>query len=111
LIFDIAKKTQNIKIDRYYILTTFANGFVSAESEKEVTDYILELKKTQGIDIIANGIITTLKYYLRFIDNYQEFIDVYTQNLIKDAKNSTEIKSFHLEKWTEILKKYELPVE
>ncbi|TAG06392.1 MAG: DNA methyltransferase [Cytophagia bacterium] len=106
LIFDIAKKTQNIKIDRYYILTTFANGFASAESEKEVTEYILELKKTQGIDIIANGIITTLKYYLRFIDNYQEFIDVYTQNLIKDAKNSTEIKNFHLEKWTEILKKY-----
>jgi DNA (cytosine-5)-methyltransferase 1 len=105
LIFDIAKKTQNIKIDRYYILTTFANGFVSTESEKEATAYILELKKTQGIDIIANGIITTLKYYLRFIDNYQEFIDVYTQNLIKDAKNSTEIKNFHLEKWTEILKK------
>ena len=111
LIFDIAKKMQNIKIDRYYILTTFANGFESLESEKEVTDYILELKKTQGIDIIANGIITTLKYYLRFIDNYQEFIDVYTQNLIKDAKNSTEIKNFHLEKWTEILKKYELPIE
>lgn len=111
LIFDIAKKTQNIKIDRYYILTTFANGFVGAESEKEVTEYILELKKTKGIDIIANGIITTLKYYLRFIDNYQEFINVYTQNLIKDAKNSTEIKSFHLKKWTEILKKYELSVE
>lgn len=108
LIFDIAKKTQHIKIDRYYILTTFFGGFASAESEKEVTEYILELKKTQGIDIIANGIITTLKYYLRFIDNYQEFIDVYTQNLIKDAKNSTEIKNFHLEKWTEILKKYEL---
>jgi DNA (cytosine-5)-methyltransferase 1 len=110
LIFDIAKKTQNIKIDRYYILTTFANGFESAESEKEVTEYILNLKKIQGIDIIANGIITTLKYYLRFIDNYQEFIDVYTQNLIKDAKNSTEIKNFHLEKWTEILKRYELSI-
>lgn len=111
LIFDIAKKTQHIKIDRYYILTTFFGGFASAESEKEVTEYILELKKTQGIDIIANGIITTLKYYLRFIDNYQEFIDVYTQNLIKDAKNSTEIKNFHLEKWAEILKKYELAAE
>jgi len=106
LIFDIAKKTQNIKIDRYYILSTFTNGFESPESEKEVTEYIAELKKTQGIDIIANGIITTLKYYLRFIDNYQEFIDVYTQNLIKDAKSSTEIKNFHLEKWKEILKKY-----
>lgn len=110
LIFDIAKKTQNIKIDRYYILTTFANGFASAENEKEVTEYILELKKTQGIDIIANGIITTLKYYLRFIDNYREFIDVYTQNLIKDAKNSTEIKNFHLKKWVEIIKKHQVTI-
>ncbi len=92
-------------------MTTFFDGFTNAESEKKVTEYILELKRTQGIDIIANGIISTLKYYLCFIDNYQEFIDVYTQNLIKDAKNSTEIKNFHLEKWTEILKKYELAAE
>ncbi len=110
LIFDIAKKTQNVKIDRYYILTTFSNGFENSEREKEVTDYILEIKKTQGIDIIANGIITTLKYYLRFIDDYEEFIHVYTQNLIKDAKNSAEIKNFHLEDWIAILKKYALAV-
>ncbi|TAD97882.1 MAG: hypothetical protein EAZ97_11675 [Bacteroidetes bacterium] len=71
-------------------------------------DSILELKKTQGIDIIANGIMTTLKYYLRFIDNYNDFVKVYSQNLIKDAQNSTEIKNFHIEKWTEILKKYEI---
>lgn len=111
LIFDIAKKTQHIKIDRYYILTTFVNSFANEDSEKEVTEYILNLKKKQNIDIIANGIISTLKYYLRFIDNYQEFIDVYTKNLIKDAQISTEIKNFHLEKWTTILKKYNVATE
>ena len=105
LIFDIAKKTKNIRIDRYYILTTFQNGFANPEAEKEVIEYILELKKMQGIDIIANGIITTLKYYLRFIDDYNEFVKVYTKNLIVDAKNSTEIKNFHLEKWAELLKR------
>lgn len=108
LIFDIAKKTQNIKVDRYYILTTFPNGFSTAESEKEVTEKILELKKTQGIDIIANGIISTLRYYLRFLDNYEDFIKIYTQNLIEDATKSTEIKNFHLEKWTEILQNYQI---
>ncbi len=46
LIFDIAKKTKNIKIDRHYILTTFQNGFANPETEKEVIEYILELKKT-----------------------------------------------------------------
>ncbi len=111
LIFDIAKKTQHIKIDRYYILTTFVNSFANEDSEKEVTAYILDLKKKQNIDIIANGIISTLKYYLRFIDDYQDFIDVYTKNLIKDAQISTEIKNFHLEKWTTILQKYNVATE
>lgn len=108
LVFDVVKKTRGIKIDRYYILTTFQNGFANADEELAVTNYILEIKRTSEIDIIANGIITTLKYYLRFVDDYNEFIEVFTKNLITDAKNSTEIKNFHLEKWTEILKNHEL---
>lgn len=104
LIFDIAKKSQNTNINRYYILTTFKSSFKNAETEKEVINYILELKKKQGIDIIANGIVSTLKYYLRFIDDYEEFIKIYTKNLIEDAEKSTEIKDFHLEQWADILK-------
>jgi DNA (cytosine-5)-methyltransferase 1 len=85
-------------------LTTFQNGFANTETEQEVSAYIQQI----NLDIIANGIITTLKYYLRFVDDYGEFIRVYTQNLIKDAKNSTEVKSFHLERWNEILEKYKI---
>lgn len=106
LIFDVVKKTQNVKINRYYILTTFQNGFADEETEKAVTEYILQIKRQTNLDIIANGIITTLKYYLRFIDDYGEFVKIYTKNLIEDAKNSTEVKSFHLEKWNEILELY-----
>lgn len=29
-------------------------------------------------------------------------------DLINDAKNSTEVKSFHLEKWNEILELYKI---
>jgi len=108
LIFDIVKKTENTPIDRYYILTTFKAGFENDETEKSVNEFIMQIKQSKGIDIIANGIITTLKYYLRFIDDYKQFVKTYTDNLIKDAKNSTEVKSFHIEKWTEILKEYGL---
>jgi DNA (cytosine-5)-methyltransferase 1 len=108
LIFDIDKKTKNTNIDRYYILTTYKNGFSDAETEKTVTEYILQIKRQTNLDIIANGIISTLKYYLRFVDDYGEFIGTYTKNLIIDAKNSTEEKSFHLEKWNEILKTYKI---
>ncbi len=108
LIFDIVKKTENTPIDRYYILTTYKAGFENEETEKSVNKFIMQIKQSKGIDIIANGIITTLKYYLRFIDDYKQFVKTYTDNLIKDAKNSTEVKSFHIEKWTEILKEYGL---
>lgn len=108
LIFDIVKKTQNVKINRYYILTTFQNGFANAETEQIVNDYILQIKKQSNLDIIANGIISTLKYYLRFVDDYAEFIRIYTQNLIEDAKNSTEVKTFHLKNWNEILEDHKI---
>jgi DNA (cytosine-5)-methyltransferase 1 len=111
LILDIAKKVKKISLNRYYILTTFHNCFTSSEAENEVINYILELKKSQGIDIIANGIISSLKYYLRFIDDYHEFLEAYTKNLINDAKQSTEVKNFHLEIWTEILQNYKIDLQ
>ena len=39
-------------------------------------------------------------------DDYNDFVKVYTKNFIIDAQNSTEIKNFHIEKWTKILKNY-----
>ena len=106
LIFDIAKKTENTKIKRYYILTTYKGGFESFKDEKEINDFIIKIKIGRDIDIIANGILTTIKYYLRFIDDYKLFLETYTKNLIKDASNSTEIKEFHIKSWTNILKEY-----
>ena len=104
LIFDIVKKTENTHIDRYYILTTYKTVFENEESERNINDFIKQIKQSIGIDIIANGIITTIKYYLRFINDYHLFVKIYTQNLIKDARLSTETKSEHIKKWIEILK-------
>jgi len=106
LIFDIVKKSEATKIKRYYILTTYDSGFESIEIEKKVNEFIMQIKLTKNIDIIANGIITTLKYYLRFIDDYKLFIETYTKNLINDAKISTEVRSFHIKEWTKIIKEY-----
>ncbi|GAB4447500.1 MAG: hypothetical protein Fur0028_02450 [Bacteroidales bacterium] len=106
LIFDIAKKTEKTSINRYYILTTYKAGFESVDEEKAINDLILKIKIGRNIDIIANGILTTIKYYLRFIDDYKLFLKTYTQNLINDARLSTEIKNYHIMNWTEILKEY-----
>ena len=108
LIFDIAKKSEKTTIERYYILTTYKNSFVSKEEEEYINKFILKLYKDSGIEIIANGIIPSLKYYLRFIEDYKGFLLAYTENLIVDAKNSTEIKDFHIEKWKELLNEHKL---
>lgn len=108
VVFDIIKKIKGISINRYYILTTYARGFENQETEQLVNEFIAYINTKINIDIIANGIITTLKYYLRFIDDYNLFLNIYTKNLIIDARRSTEIKSFHIEKWIEIKNKYSL---
>jgi DNA (cytosine-5)-methyltransferase 1 len=108
IIFDILKKTERVNVKRYYVLTTYKNSFETLEEEIFVGNLINRMQKDTNMDIITNGIITTLKYYLRFLDDYDTFIKNYTKNLIIDSNNSTEIKSFHIENWMAILKKYEI---
>jgi DNA (cytosine-5)-methyltransferase 1 len=108
LVFDVAKKSENTGIERYYILTTAKDNFTSLEEEEYINKLILKIKKDTDLEIIANGVFTSLKYYLRFIDDYKEFIQIYTRNLIVDSKNSTEIKEFHILEWQNILKEHKL---
>jgi DNA (cytosine-5)-methyltransferase 1 len=106
LIFDIAKKSENTNIKRYYILTTAKDNFLSSEEYEYINKFILKIRNDTGMDIIANGIRYSLKYYLRFIDDCRDFIKSYTKNLIEDAKISTEIQEFHIETWKDILNKH-----
>ncbi len=108
LIFDIVKKSEGTSIERYYILTTAKENFTSSEEEDYINKFILKIKKDSGLEIIANGIYYSLKYYLRFIENYKQFIRAYTENLIADAKNSTEVKEYHITEWQNILKEHNL---
>lgn len=106
LIFDVTKKSESTTVKRYYILTTYENSFENSDEEKYINNLILKIKKESGLEIIANGIIHSLKYYLRFVEDYHEFLKTYTDELIVDAKNSTEVKDFHIEDWQRILQEH-----
>lgn len=106
LILDVIKKSENTTIERYYLLTTYEDCFESPDEEEYINKLILKIKKERNLDIIPNGIIYSLKYYLRFVEDYHEFLKTYTEELIKDAKNSTEVAISHIEIWQEILRKY-----
>jgi DNA (cytosine-5)-methyltransferase 1 len=108
MIFDVVKKSENTSVERYYVLTTAKDNFITPDEEDYINKFILKIRNETGLDIIANGILHSLKYYLRFVNDCKDFVRSYTHNLIEDAKNSTEVQEFHIAAWRKILEKHKL---
>jgi len=95
-ILRIAKeKIVRFNPQRYYILSN--QGIVD---EKAVYKIIEEVKQEHGCQIIVNGVLGTLKYYMRLIDNLEEFYQLYSDLISKDS----ELKSIHKQVWNELTK-------
>ncbi|MBL8098654.1 MAG: hypothetical protein JNK81_05700 [Anaerolineales bacterium] len=95
----VYRKIQNTKIDRYYILTTSEPNFEDYDSVKrEIEKY----EKIHSCQIIVNGVIPSLKYYMRLINNPQDIIEEYTKWLEFEFKRASGIKREHLKVWQEI---------
>ena len=60
---------------------------------------INNIKRIHGCHVIVNGIVTSLKYYLRLLNDTFDFIEKYVILL----ENDTSIKFEHKEKWNEIV--------
>lgn len=84
---------------RYYILST---DKIKDEDVEKIESVIDDVKNNHGCQIILNGVIPSLKYYLRLITSLNMFIENYS-NLIEMDK---ELKPLHKEKWNEILNEY-----
>jgi len=93
------RKIKNTSIDRYYILTTNEPNFGDQES---VMQEIEKYKKIHSCQIIVNGVIPSLKYYMRLISNPQGFVDEYTKWLEFEYERASGIKRKHLRVWQEI---------
>lgn len=92
------EKIKRYNPDRYYILS-----YEIKETDKEViTRLIEEIKKEHGCQIIINGFLPTIKYYLRLINSLDDFIKNYSLFVEID----TELKKIHKEKWNELVEKY-----
>ncbi|MFX4231413.1 DNA methyltransferase [Aliarcobacter butzleri] len=84
---------------RYYILSNIG---LKMEDRYEIEEIIYEVKKEHGCQIIVNGIIHTLKYYLRLVNNLEDFINIYISNIMCDR----ELKTEHKEKLIELINFY-----
>ena len=93
------EKIKRFNPERYYVLS-----FVGTkESDKtEILDLITKIKIEHGCQIIINGVIPTLKYYLRLITSLDEFIENYSEAIEVDK----ELKKVHKDKWNKLIEKY-----
>lgn len=86
--------------ERYYILSYLD---IQKSELDIINDIINNLKNNHGCQIIINGIIASLKYYLRLISSLDKFINIYSQLI----ENDLELKTIHKQKWNELLIKLE----
>lgn len=95
----VYRKIKNTEINRYYILTTSEPNFDDYESIKQE---IGKYRKVHPCEIVVNGVIPSLKYYLRLISNPQDIIGEYTKWLEFEYRRASGIKREHLQVWQEI---------
>ncbi len=96
------RKIKNTDIKRYYILTTHEPDSYDSEAvAREIEKY----SKVHPCEIIADGVIPSLKYYMRLMNNPQAFVDEYTKWLELEFQRASGIKRKHLRVWQEIRQK------
>lgn len=74
----VAEAIQKIKtasVQRYLILSTVGVADGEIDEIAKLTD---DFRRSNGCEIIVNGVLDTIKYYLRLIDSPATFINLYT---------------------------------
>ena len=82
---------------RYYILSYIG---IKEEEKQEIQNIINEVKEKHGCQIIINGVIPTLKYYLRLIEDLNSFFKIYSSLI----QNDNELKTIHKEVFHKLVK-------
>jgi DNA (cytosine-5)-methyltransferase 1 len=92
----VIEKIYKFNPKRYYILSTQK---IKDSDNDEIIKKVYKLKNEHGCQLIINGLVPTLKYYLRLINNPEDFLNLFTKNIIEDK----ELKTIHKNKWKELI--------
>ncbi len=96
LVKDAFEKFKTTQVNRYYLLSTA--DIDSSESDK-IDKEIERIKNIHGCHVIVNGLINSLKYYLRLLSETSEFISNYVDLIESD----TALKYEHKKQWNLII--------
>lgn len=90
------EKFKSYSVKRYYVLSTAG---VQQSEEESIDEQISEIAKLHGCEVIVNGIMPSLKYYLRLLKDPSKVIEDYVDNLKRDKT----IKFEHKDVWNKIV--------
>jgi DNA (cytosine-5)-methyltransferase 1 len=94
IIQDAAAKIMDKSVDRYYILTTHS----VCEPDDVLYQKIANVKALYNCQLIANGVMPSLKYYLRLLSDPSLVFPIYVKLLASDKA----IKHEHREVWNKL---------
>ena len=100
IVDDAYHKFSDAALSRYYILTTAENDI---DDRSAVNDSIRRIRDQHGCEVIVNGILPSIKYYLRLLSDPTLFLDYYTKNIRSDFMLDANIKDSHIRYWNELL--------
>lgn len=95
------EKIKRFNPERYYILSFIG---MKNDDKKEIEKLIEEIKNKHGCQLIVNGLLHTLHYYMRLISSPVEFFNNYAMLVEADS----ELKIVHKTKLVKLIEKYSL---
>lgn len=98
MVDNIYKKIYDKNVQRYYILSTITPNNDDAIL---INEKICKIREEHGCQVIVNGLIPTIKYYLRLIEN----TDVFVEKYIKNLSVNSEINYEHKIAWNHVMEK------
>lgn len=90
------EKVSRSRVDRYYILTTHRNCSVVSS---DVNKIIKQIHNKHHCELIVNGVVPTMKYYLRLATRPQDILINYSKLL----ENDSQVYREHIDAWTKII--------
>ena len=90
------EKIYRFNVKRYYILSHIGTN---EKEQQEIQQLIDDTKTKHGCQIIVNGVLPTLKYYLRLVDDTAQFLQLYS----KLVETDKELKRIHKTVWNDIV--------
>ena len=88
LIRNVRDKIHKFDPFRYYILSCIS---IQDKEKSNILEVVELVKNEHGCQIITNGVIDTIKYYLRLVNCSHNFLNNYLRNIEID----TELKKEH----------------